>query len=287
MAKQKKPKSKGRKIFEGIFTGIFVVLIAGACGILIAANIKKVQNPENKNAPVKIGNLYMPVLVITDSMEPVYPVNTAIFLQEVSCESIYQDYLNGSNSDLTFLDNFLVMSTTNILTPEELVEFQTRFEQKAERPTDPTKFTVTHQLFFCVKHDEVEYGKGKYLFFVQGINHNSKVIGAEAQYQVFTEAQLYGKVTGSSKFLGWCFTAATSPWGLIVLILIPSLYMIISSIIDVYRAVKEEENEELTGVNPDDVNKINDPLNGLSKKERERLKQEMLDEMMKGKGKKK
>ena len=63
------------------------------------------------------------------------------------------------------------------------------------------------------------------------------------------------------------------------------MYLIIVSVLDIFKAVKDDDevpaNGEVVGEASD---KPKDPLAGLSEKEKEKLKKQMLDEML---GKKK
>lgn len=276
---EKKPKSTLRKVLEGIFTGLFVALICVGCFVLISNNITA-RKSKRDNAPTQMGNRYLPVLVITDSMEPEYKVGTALFVKKVSCEEIANNFVNptlveGEKTiyehvyDLTFYDAY--SGNINNIKQEDkdaLINYG-----KDDR-TSTTGTTMTHRLFRVVVRDNVEYGQGKYLFFVEGINTASEHQAQDNQFQVFSENELYGVVTGQSTFIGGFFKFVTSPWGLVILLLIPSLYMVFSSILDVYKASKEPDEENEKQVDP------NDPLKGLSKKQKEQLKKEMLGEIM-------
>ena len=83
----------------------------------------------------------------------------------------------------------------------------------------------------------------KYYFFASGINYAAH-IGGEGQYQVFTEVDLVGRVVGKSQFLGLMTQFITSWYGLLVLLLIPSAYMIITSVLDIFRAYQGDDEEE-------------------------------------------
>jgi len=292
-AKTKKPKSKARKIFEGIGLGVFVALVGFVSVVLITSTIQKKQS-SNPLEPTRIGDIYLPLVVSTDSMEPVYPVKSAIFIKKQTPQKIIEDFNNLTTKDvennvgvdLTF-DDFYQDEAESLLSLEELAYLTTYKGIAKERTTLLSPMhTMTHRLFmYHVCEDKAE-GEGRYLFFVEGINRNSSVAGAENQYQVFTEKQLYGRVTGCSKFLGWIFDKVTSPWGLVILLLIPSLYMVISSIIDVIKAYKDDD-EPVTEIGQTTQKiKSDNPLEGLSEKEKERLKKEMLNDLLSGKDKK-
>lgn len=287
MAKEKKPKSKTRKILEWVGTGIFAALIVFAAVVLFTTKIQR-KNSNNPNAPARFGDLYFPVIVLTDSMDPVYPVDSAIFIKSVSPEYVYQSYLDGNKLDITF-DDFYKPGQDITYTQEEK-DFLSTYKCEPDDPTCPSKTdrttrnspmrTMTHRIFYVYDTGN-ELGNGKYHFFVEGINHNGNK-SARNQYQVFTEKEMYGQVTGCSKFVGGIFKFAESPWGLVILLIIPSLYMVLSSVIDVIRAYKEDDGVQET--TPKATS--GDPLAGISEKEKEKLKQQMLEEIMKGKDKK-
>ena len=66
-----------------------------------------------------------------------------------------------------------------------------------------------------------------------------------------------------------------SPWGLIVLRLIPALFIIVSCGRDIYRARKEPDEETAAGSGLDKPNQIE-----LSEEDKKRLKEEMLNERL-------
>lgn len=70
----------------------------------------------------------------------------------------------------------------------------------------------------------------------------------------------------------------SQPWGLIILLLIPAGYLIVTSSIDIFKAVKEEEEKEANAAPVE-----GERLSQLSEKDKQRLKDELLDEMLKSK----
>ena len=76
---------------------------------------------------------------------------------------------------------------------------------------------------------------------------------ANIEHQVFSEKELLGVVKVNSPALGGFRKFIASPFGLVVLLLIPAFFVIISCGIDVYRARKEPEEKEaapLSGSTP-------------------------------------
>ena len=95
------------------------------------------------------------------------------------------------------------------------------------------------------------------------------------QYQAFTEKELLGRVKVNSPFLGGVFGFVSSIWGLLILLLIPSFYLIITSVIDIFKAYKEPE-EVSEGPKEE---KTNGEVE-LSEEDKKRLKEELLKEMI-------
>ena len=133
-----------------------------------------------------------------------------------------------------------------------------------------------------------------YTFVTHGINKESEWCKTSSGYkdctnqtQKFHENALIGKVERKSHFL----TFATSIWGLLILLLIPCMYLITASVFDIVKVLdKTEENPEPGEVSEEGKRVIGskeDPLAGLSEKEKEKLKKQMLDEMLGKKGDKK
>lgn len=252
----KKPKSKIRKIISWVITSIFGVLMVCAIGIQIMGLVSK---NDNFGVPNYFGKQVL--IVLTDSMEPEYPVGSAVIVEKIPMEEYKIE------DDITFVQmikgNPIVIThrCSNIETPSESPD-------------------------------------GLYYFETHGINtHSNQCQGVAGQFedcthqtQRFSENEVLGKVVGCSVFLGGFLTFLTSPWGLLFILLVPTLYLIVSSVIDIFKAVKDPEDDKNKkdddhkdggGNNPPGDN----ALKGLSKEDKERLKQEMLEEMLaKGKG---
>ncbi len=263
--REKKPKSKTRRIIEWILTGIFFVIFAIA-GI---AQIDGLIN-RNKHYGQQIRFGYAAFVVKTESMEPVYKVETAIITFLEDADKIYERYENGETIDVTFYDAYT--ANTEYTKPSEAHPELTMRTNPAEYPI------ITHRVVEIHKNDAVNKGEGKYTFIVAGIN---KGVGAATdgngniyQYQAFTEKELLGRVVVGSAFLGAIFGFVSSVWGLLILLLIPSFYLIITSVIDIFKAYKEPD-EELATANGAPASK-----GELSEEDKKRLKEELLQEMM-------
>ncbi len=255
--KPKKPKSKARKIVEWVLTGVFAALIVGV-------GVFQIINKTSKNQNV-FGPQYQKVL--TDSMSPVYKINDIIVVEKTNPQDLYIR-VNEKKQDVDVSFYWNVDGQTVSMT-HRLISVT-----YSETPTlDPETRQECH-----------------YIFVAHGINTQSEWCKGSGGYydctgqtQTFSEFSLIGRVTRKSGFM----TFATSVWGLLVLLLVPCLYLIISSVYDIVKALddKEETPEGAGGeVVGEASDKPKDPLAGLSDKEKEKLKKQMLDEML---GKKK
>lgn len=268
----KKPKSKVRKAIEWVLTGVFAILF-----IFFAVGQVKGMIDKEKNFGHTFTYDYGSFVIKTDSMVPEYPVDIAIVTHKDNALDIIHAYEAGETIDITFHDSYL----GDAKIPEGKEMLKTR--------TDATGMVITHRLFDVEIREDVQEGEGRYLFFVAGINkEKAEGIGAYGQYQVLSEKQLLGVVKIKSNFLGGFFGFISTPWGLLVFLLIPAFYLVITSVIDIFKAIKEPDEEGGDNNNPPSGgNNGVGALSELSEEDRRRLKQEMLDEMMKKKGAKK
>ena len=266
--KVKKPKSKVRKIIEWVLTGIFFI----AFGIFAAGQIDgMIHKSENYGQTISFG--FGSFVILTDSMEPEYMIDSAIITYREDLNSVYaryQESLKDSNItiDMTFMDVY-----TTYFKPTDHPELNDQ--------TNPTGAVMTHRLREIHVDESKAYGDGRYTFVVSGIN-TSEHQSQAGQYQVFTEKQYLGVVQANSKVLGGFYRFISSPWGLLVFLLIPAFYLVITSVLDIFSAMKDDDNEEDSGDNGS--NNTLSSLDDLSKEDRERLKKEMLEEMLSKKG---
>ena len=259
--KPKKPKSKARKIVDWVITGVFAALLVGV-GVI------QIINKTSKNQ-----NLFGPQFqrVLTDSMSPVYKVNDIIVVEKTTPQDIY-NRVNEKHQDVD-------------------VSFYWNVNGQ--------KSSMTHRLI-SVEYYETPFIDAEtqkechYVFVAHGINTQSEwckgnggYMDCTGQTQTFNEQSLIGRVTRKSGFM----TFATSIWGLLVLLLLPCAYLIVTSGIDIYKALKEADDEEsgakkdseaVVGEASDKPAPTNngDPLAGLTPEEKERLKKQMLEEML-------
>ena len=280
--KVKKPKSKARKIIEWVLTGIFVALFV----VIGVAQIDGlVHKKDHYGQTIRFG--YGTFVVKTDSMErdtnkkKVYGVESAIITYLDNADKIYNDYVTYKGTDkyidVTFYDGY---STNNEYTkPLENPELTTR-TPLSEYPI------ITHRVREIHVNESVKVGQGKYTFIVSGINPYSKNLGSDGvnpvtinQYQVFTEKELLGRVVVGSAFLGAVFGFVSSIWGLLILLLIPAFYLIITSVIDIFKAYKEPEEAPAAASNNGETTSNSGTLD-LSEEDKKRLKEELLEEML-------
>ncbi len=170
------------KILSWVFTGLFgAFFVFFAVGFVLGRTDKK--NNYNQNLIYGYGNF----IVQTDSMEPEYPVNTAIVTHKDSPASIYKEWESISHSttkekhiDLTFMDCY-EGSFTSASKIDELKDTYTEETSNINR-------VITHRLRYIVVDETKKEGEGRYLFYVAGINTSAHQ-AEKGQYQVCRESQ--------------------------------------------------------------------------------------------------
>lgn len=282
--KEKKPKSKARKIIEWVLTGIF----AGLFAFFAIGQVMGMVN-RNKNYTQTLTYDYGTFVITTDSMEPEYKVGTAIITHKDSAKSIADNFKAGKVMDVSFV----AMYPSNNhkydypeYHPGDLTYGGIDYKFSINpNPTYPSNgYTViTHRIVDLYEDTSRAVGKGRYTFVAAGINTGGE-LSKEGQYQLLTENEILGIVKVNSPVLGGTFRFMTTPWGLLVFLLIPAFYLVITSVIDIFKAIKEPEEEGASsGDNGSGSSESGSPLEGLSDEDRERLKKEMLDELLNGK----
>lgn len=266
---KKVKKSKLRKTLEWIFLSIFGVFFVVIFGFQIVGNITK---KDNFGVPNVLGTQIM--MVLTDSMEPDYKVDDMIIVQKISPEKIYN--LVASNPT-TKEETIKFQDTAQNLKwiEQECLVIDTdslKIDLSFYYSTSQLKMTMTHRLVGIRLNEDIKEGSGRYDFFVQGINKESKNYSGD-QGQAFDERVLLGKVQFGSTFLGIVYKGVTSVWGLLILILLPSGYLIITSILDIVKGLKEDDEDTKQKVESTDGLQ-------LSNEDKERLKSELLEELL-------
>ena len=273
--KVKKPKSKARKIIEWVLTGLFFVVFA----ILGFAQIDgMVHKKDHFDQTLKFG--YGTFVVQTKSMEPDYKKGYALVTKYGSFDSIYKEYNAGKTIDLTFYynyDAFNEASSSEYSQPKSNPQLTKRIE--------PAEFPIiTHRVMEMHVADATKKaGEGKYIFIAAGINNSvasaTDTEGRVYQYQAFTDRYVLGRVVIGSAFLGGVFSFVSSIWGLLILLLIPALYLIITSVIDIFKAYKEPEEAPANASSNGEATTNSGTLE-LSEEDKKRLKEELLEEML-------
>ena len=270
--KVKKPKSTARKVIEWVLTGIFGAIFV----VLGLAQIDgMVHKKDHYGQLVRFG--FSNYVVRTDSMEPDYKVESAniAFLEDV--DKIYKRFQKGEELNATFWDSYTAENEyTKPLTHPELT--------KRTEPASPGfNAPMTHQIKEIHVNPSLKKGEGRYTFITAGINTRSEYMGWKEgdpdliinQYQVFTEKELLGIVIINSNFLGAVFNFVGSPFGLLALLLVPALYLIITSVIDIFKAYKDPDEEVTEGAPNSNKGNLD-----LSDEDKKRLKEELLEEML-------
>lgn len=266
--KVKKEKSKARKIIEWVLFGVF----GAACAFVLAANVSAMIN-KKKNYGQSIRFGVGTFVILTDSMEPEIKPDDFIVTYKEDVKKFGERLEKGEIIDVTFAN---IDVGKNSFVPDT-VEFKT-----GERVISQN--IMTHRLREVHIDESVEFGEGRYIFVASGINITDEETGEvnwsrKGQYQVFTEVQYLGTVKSVNSFIGRFMNFISSPIGLIILLLVPAGYLIVASSIDIFKAVKEqEEGESIASGEAKPVD--GDRLSKISDEERARLKNELLEQMI-------
>lgn len=263
----KKPKkSKIKKILTWVFGGLFAAIIALSATIVIGT----------RTGDGYVFGKYQFPIVLTDSMCPDYPVNSGLVIKKVH--------------------------PSNIKVGDDVM-----FKWVITVGGQDMETNMTHRIFEVTKNPEgAQYA---YTYKAHGINTHSefcKVPGETGMeygdctditdsnnVQIFHETSVVGKVVAKSVVMGGFMTFVQSPFGLIVLILVPAFYVMITSVIDIFKKLPDDDDEEPatagatnTGTKVPETKPGEDPLAGLSEEEIEKLKKQLYKELL-GKGGKK
>ena len=261
--KPKKEKSKARKIVEWILFAIFGAIFA----FILIGNIQgAVNKKDNYNQSIRFG--VGSFIVLTNSMEPEIKQDDAIITYKEDVSTFKDRLAKGETIDVTF---------ANVPIEYSLEPDTERFKHANGGRLVISGQIMTHRLIEVHEDASIEYGKGRYIFVASGINYETGEYSKAGQYQLFTEKQYLGVVQFSNGALGKVFNFIISPIGLILLLLIPAVYLIVTSSIDIFKAMKESEASE--GVYTGE----GDKLATLTDADRERLKKELLEEMINAK----
>lgn len=289
--KESKPKKK-KSLPRRIIGWVLYILFGAFFVFIIAGNISgEIHKSENFGQSIRFG--YGSFIVLTNSMEPEIPVDSAIITHKDNVESLYQrfieaeahnaaiiareeskpeeerDYSGMKNIDVTFAN-----INSGISYIPTYPDFNPAINPNAQQVI--ANRIMTHRLKEMAVNEDKELGTGRYIFVTSGINDGGDY-SKRGQYQVFTEREYLGTVVISNQFLGKIFNFIVSPIGLLVLLLVPALFLIVTSTIDIFKAMKqsEEENAAIASSAASGVNRIS----SMSDAQKEILKKQLLEEM--------
>ena len=258
-----KPKKKKRPLPVRIIGWVLYGIFGAFFVLVISANISgEIHKSENHGQSIRFG--YGSFIVITNSMEPDIGVNDAIITHKDNLHGLYERYQKDKIIDITFAN---IRNNADNFTPDN-PNYTKNYLVIENR-------VMTHRLMELHYFPDVEYGNGQFIFVTSGINdegHASK----KNQHQKFTEKEYLGTVCVVNPVLGKMFQFIVSPIGLLILLLVPAMYLIITSTIDIFRVMKksEQENAEAAAMAGS-----GERLASMSNDEKERLKKELLEEM--------
>ena len=166
--KEKKPKSKARKIVEGILTGITLAILGFAATSLITGMIFK------KHGVALMFNSYGACQVLTASMEPDYPVKSTIIVKKCSIQHLIESFDKGETVDVTFLNYNIGPGPIDAI-PD------------GKRELVAINKIMTHRMISYYVDENATDVNDKYLIYTAGINAKETETGKLEQYQVLNE----------------------------------------------------------------------------------------------------
>lgn len=267
-----KKKSKVKKIFNWIIASVFGSL-------LVAITIFNLVNKFAGDGFI-FGSQYP--MVLTDSMEPEYMVGDVLIINKVkSYSDLVEEYRLGDDGVENTEDDAIVTigSSTTTLVDGATIDLTFLYDIAGIGE----EFSVTHRVSKVVIREDLEEGSGRFFFTTHGINTDSEQCSTNGgdctnQTQSFDERKVIGRVQSVNVFLTVVYSVFTSTWGLLALILIPAIYLIITSVIDIVKTMSEKEE---TSSSSNSANPVKDDLlSQLSPKDLERLKKDLLNELL-------
>lgn len=105
-----------------------------------------------------------------------------------------------------------------------------------------TQKTITHRIT-----GKAEDGKGGYIIDLKGDNREATDVSVEQTLYTSEENSpnyVVGKVTGKSYLLGLVISSLKSPWGLVFVIILPSLAIVIFEILKIVKLVTEGKRKQ-------------------------------------------
>lgn len=249
-----KTKKKGNKKVSTVLTNISVAIVLFLIVLQIVSSILAVSN---FGVP-RIGD-YQVLVVLTDSMEPSYKVGTAVFVKKVPLDTIMP------SSSIEAHDG-------------DTITFYRTLDKKV----------ITHRVIEVIETD------GVYSFKTLGDNLHAGTCPTggcipTVHFDYVEARYVIGKVIGQSRIFGTIYYVASNPWFIAVFAVIPLLIVLIASIKDLGKQVKELKKdgeggtpsaEETTGPafdEDEEFSKIkeHEKLKMLIELEKEKLRAEM------------
>jgi hypothetical protein len=276
-----KAKKTPFKVFKDVIDWVFTIFIIFIAAIVVMSYASK---GNNYGVPVVFG--YQVSHVVTGSMakdekgNPVYPIGDAVFAKKEAYSSV------KVGDDVLFYGSYLISGQA-----VDLVTIHRVF--KIGQETDGTKYfmcrgiNVTEETGIDKQWQKVYEASNSYYTALKTSVQSGQTVSTDDSDcdGSFTASGLYmGKVTGDSSFVGGFYTMMEQWWAVMLLILVPSLIIATSSIYDIVKlkntpdAELEKEYGQEEAKKPVDPN---NPLAGLSEEEKEKLKKEMLEDLMK------
>ncbi len=245
-----KPKKK-KKTLGKIFGGIFAAIVIFLLGFQI---IGQISARSNHGIP-KYGS-YQTFRVLTDSMVPTYKVDTMLFVKEVDVKTLKGPSADGVNDG-------------------DVITFKRNYGPSYTMPGDG--LIVTHRI---VKIEVQE--DGSIYFRTLGDNLKAKTCGASgctmANADYVRDTDILGKVVGQNYVFGKISSVLANPIVMVALIIVPLLFIFGSSLVDLIRELKKEEQTSGDAHLPnDEFEKIKEQekLKLMIELEKERLRKEI------------
>lgn len=239
----KKTKSKG-KLISKIITGIFATLVLI---LLISQVVGAITSKNNYGVPNLFGKQIL--VILTDSMEPAYKVDEAIFVNKVDLKT-------------------LKASTTPEAKDGDTITFY-----------DPqNKIVITHRIIEVIERED-----GGIDFRTLGDNLNAQTCLARyngpctiANADYVKGENVLGVVVGKSAFYGQVINATKKPETILIVSVIPLIFVFASSVADIIKISKMSEEEfEYAELDEFEALKQQEKLKLLIEIEKEKLRKEL------------
>ncbi|MDY0100569.1 MAG: hypothetical protein WCZ47_03905 [Bacilli bacterium] len=248
MNKKEKVKLPKKKLVNRITT----IVLGSLAGLLLFFQVFGLITARSNHGVQRFGN-YQMLTVLTDSMEPVLPIDVGIIIKRVPANQI-----KGPSSE-DAMDGDII---TYFRRSDGLI--------------------ITHRVIEKIEND------GKFTFKTFGDNKNAETCSQFPNgvcdqstgkgIDTIKEEDVLGVWIKNSKALGLFVKFTRNPFTIIIVGLVPLLYVFISSLFDISKNVKErkEETEKVSvdfeGLDEFEKIKQQEKLKLLIEKEKEKLR---------------